>query len=138
MATYRQLVPRATQEALVMIARIRRFTLAALALTTLAAPSMGAQVGATPATVVQHQAAPAGPTVDRAAVGARSAAQRPASLDDAEAAMQRRLGLGQARALMIVGFGAVIVGLLIGEDVGTLIAVAGAAVGLYGLYHYLK
>jgi hypothetical protein len=39
---------------------------------------------------------------------------------------------------MIVGFGAVIVGLLIGDDVGTLIAVAGAAVGLYGLYHYLK
>ncbi len=39
---------------------------------------------------------------------------------------------------MIDGFGAVIIGLLIGDDVGTLISIAGAAVGLYGLYHYLK
>jgi hypothetical protein len=91
-----------------------------------------------PASTVQPQAAPAGPTLDRATVGARSVAQQAASLDDAEAAMQRRLGLGQARALMIVGFAAVIVGLLVEGDVGTLIAIAGAAVGLYGLYHYLK
>jgi hypothetical protein len=121
-----------------MIARIRRFALAALAFTALAAPSAGAQIAATPGSALQPQAAPAGPTVDRAAVGARAAAQRPASLDDAEAAMQSRLGLGQARALMIVGFATVIIGLLIGDDPGTLIAIAGAAVGLYGLYHYLK
>jgi hypothetical protein len=125
-------------EALVMIARIRRFALAGMAFTAFAAPSAEAQVAATPASRMQHQAAPAGPTLDRAAVGARPLAQQPASLDEAEAAMQSRLGLGRARALMIVGFGAVIVGLLIGDDVGTLIAVAGAAVGLYGLYHYLK
>jgi molybdopterin-synthase adenylyltransferase len=46
--------------------------------------------------------------------------------------------LSQARALMIVGFAGVIVGLLVGGDAGTLVAIAGAAVGLYGLYHYLK
>jgi hypothetical protein len=137
-ATYPQLVARATLEALVMIARIRRFALAALALIPLTAPFAGAQIAATPASAVQHQAAPAGPTVDRAAVGARSSAQQPSNLADAAAEMQSRLGLGQARALMIVGFAAVIIGLLVEGEVGTLIAIAGAAVGLYGLYHYLK
>jgi hypothetical protein len=124
-----------------MIARIRRFALAGLVLTTTAvvAPSAGAQQASpTPDGAAHQQVAPAGPTIDRAAVGARSNARQPATLDEAEAAMQQRLGLGRARALMIVGFGAVIVGLLIGDDVGTLIAVAGAAVGLYGLYHYLR
>jgi hypothetical protein len=124
-----------------MIARIRRFALAGLAVTfgaLVAAPAGAQQAVSTPAGTVQHQVAPAGPTIDRAAVGARANAQTPANLDEAQAAMQQRLGLGQARALMIVGFGAVVVGLLIGDDVGTLIAVAGAAVGLYGLYHYLK
>jgi hypothetical protein len=136
-ATYSQLVAPTTLEALVMIARIRRFAVAALALTAFAAPAARAQVAATPASAGEQQA-PAGPTVDRAAVGARSLAQQPASLSDAAAEMQSRLGLGQARALMIVGFAAVIVGLLVEGDVGTLIAIAGAAVGLYGLYHYLK
>jgi hypothetical protein len=121
-----------------MIARIRRFALAALTFAALAAPSARAQIAATPATASQHQAAPTGPTIDRAAVGARSVAQQPTSLSEAAAEMQSRLGLGQARALMIVGFAAVIVGLLVEGDVGTLIAIAGAAVGLYGLYHYLK
>jgi hypothetical protein len=120
-----------------MIARIRRFALAALALTALAAPSADAQIAATPASAAQ-QAVPAGPTLERAAVGARPIAQQPASLDDAEAAMQSRLRLGQARALMIVGFAAVVIGLLMNNDPGTLIAVGGAVVGLYGLYHYLK
>jgi hypothetical protein len=124
-----------------MIARIRRFALAGLVLTVsvVAAPRLGAQTaGATPPPAPDQRGAPAGPTVHRAAVGARAQPTKPASLDEAQAAIQSRLGLGQARALMIVGFGALIVGLLIGDDVGTLIAVAGAAVGLYGLYHYLK
>jgi hypothetical protein len=128
-----------------MIARIRRFALAALAaiVAGIAASPLGAQQPSPPSSgdgpTAQHRAAPpAGPTVDRAAVGVRPLSQQPATLDDAEAALQSRLGLGRARALMIVGFGALIVGLLIGDDVGALVAVAGAAVGLYGLYHYLK
>jgi hypothetical protein len=124
-------------EALVMIARIRRFALAALALTVLAAPAAEAQIAETPARAAQ-QPTPAGPTLDRAAVGARPIAQQPADLDEAQAAMQSRLRLGQARALMIVGFAAVVIGLLMNNDPGTLIAVGGAVVGLYGLYHYLK
>ena len=121
-----------------MIARFRRFALAALALGAIAMPSAAAQTATTPASAMQRPATPAGPSVDRAAVGARPIAQQPSSLDEAAALMQSRLGLGQARALMIVGFAGVIIGLLIEGDVGTLIAIAGAAVGLYGLYHYLK
>jgi hypothetical protein len=125
-----------------MIARIRRFAIAVAALTSaaLAAPAAAAQEGR--ADLVRGDtsahAVPAGPTIDRAAVGARPLAQRPADDAEAQAALQQRLGLGKARALMIVGFATVIIGLLIGDDVGTLIAIGGAAVGLYGLYNYLR
>lgn len=124
-----------------MIAPTRRFALTSLlaAVTAIAAGPAGAQQASAPAIgLAQQRLAPAGPTIDRAAVGARVVSQQPASLDDADAAMQQRVGLGQSRALMIVGFGAMLVGLLIGDDVGTVIAIGGAAVGLYGLYHYLK
>jgi hypothetical protein len=46
--------------------------------------------------------------------------------------------LGQARALMIVGGAAFIAGAIISGDVGTIIMVGGAVVGLYGLYQYLQ
>jgi len=39
---------------------------------------------------------------------------------------------------MVVGGAAVLTGVIIGDDVGTVIAVGGALVGLYGLYEYLK
>jgi hypothetical protein len=126
-----------------MIARTRRFalvTLAAVVGAVAAAPLDAQQTSPTAVGVPSApvQSAPAGPVVERAAVGARPLAQRPATLDDAEAAMQSRVGLGQARALMIVGFAAVVIGLLMDNDPGTLIAVGGAVVGLYGLYHYLR
>ena len=124
-----------------MIARTRRFALSALgAMAVALAAPVGAQQGQSPVgpgADRNHQAAP-GPTIDRAAVGVRPLTRAPATLEDAEAAMQTRLGLGQARALMIVGFAAVVIGLLMDNDPGTLIAVGGAVVGLYGLYHYLR
>jgi hypothetical protein len=49
-----------------------------------------------------------------------------------------RGGYGQPVALMVVGGAAVLVGLIIGNDVGTVIAVGGAIAGLYGLYQYLQ
>jgi hypothetical protein len=49
-----------------------------------------------------------------------------------------RAGLGQARAMMIVGGAALIVGAVIGNTSGTLIMVGGAVVGLVGLYQYLQ
>ena len=125
-----------------MIARIRRLSLAALtAVGAFALPAGAQQTPSNSDPVVGtrgSQAAPAGPTVERGAVGVRPVSQSNASLDAADAAMQQRLGLGQARALMIVGFAAVVIGLLMDNDPGTLIAVGGAVVGLYGLYHYLR
>ena len=126
-----------------MIARIRRLSLVALAAVAAAAatplhaqqPSPAAN---TPSEPVRSQSAAAGPTIERAAVGARPLSHGDANTEAAEAALQQRLGLGQARALMIVGFAAVVIGLIVGDDAGTLIAIGGAAVGLYGLYHYLK
>ena len=49
-----------------------------------------------------------------------------------------RAGLGQSRAMMIVGGAAVIVGAVIGGTPGTLFMVGGAVVGLIGLYEYLQ
>ena len=39
---------------------------------------------------------------------------------------------------MAVGVGAMIAGALIGETAGTIILIGGAAVALFGLYHYLE
>jgi hypothetical protein len=39
---------------------------------------------------------------------------------------------------MIVGGAAFVAGLIIGGGAGTAVAIAGAAVGLYGLYLYLQ
>jgi dienelactone hydrolase len=123
-----------------MRARIRRFALAGIVVTAATAlpPSAGAQQAPTVPEAISPRVVPAGPTIEGAVVGARTQPQQAAAPNDAVAAMQQRLGLGQARALMIVGFAGVIVGLLVGGDAGTLVAIAGAAVGLYGLYHYLK
>ena len=40
--------------------------------------------------------------------------------------------------MMAVGVGAMIVGAIVGETAGTIIIIGGAAVALYGLYHYLE
>lgn len=50
----------------------------------------------------------------------------------------RSLGAGRNVAMMLVGGAAVVTGLIIGDDAGTLLAVGGAIVGLYGLYQFLK
>ena len=76
-----------------------------------------------------------GPTLD----AARVAASEPRSQElKVTTAAQRRAGLGQPIALMVVGGAALLAGLIIGDDAGTVIAVGGALVGLYGLYEYLQ
>ena len=78
---------------------------------------------------------PAGPSAD----AARVAVTAPTSHElKVSAAAQRRAGLGQPVALMVVGGAALLTGLIIGDDAGTVIAVGGALVGLYGLYEYLQ
>jgi hypothetical protein len=48
------------------------------------------------------------------------------------------MGLGQSRALMIVGAAGILVGAIVGGQAGTVIMVSGAVVGLVGLYEYMQ
>ena len=84
-----------------------------------------------PATAATATPAPAGPTMEAASVAVRHA---PAT----DAAPARRGGYGQPVALMVVGGGALLTGLIIGGDAGTVIAIGGTVMGLYGLYEYLQ
>ncbi len=77
----------------------------------------------------------AGPTMEAASVAVRPSETRQMTLNSAAAPSR---GHGQPFALMVVGGAAVLTGVIIGDDVGTVIAVGGALVGLYGLYEYLK
>ena len=83
-------------------------------------------------------AAAKGPTLQAAAVGFRlSEAKTNASATLAASPIVRR-HQGQDVALMAVGVGAMIAGALIGETAGTIIIIGGAAMALFGLYHYLE
>ena len=77
-----------------------------------------------------------GPTMEEAAVAVRHPMSQEART--ANTMMQRRKGYGQPIALMVVGGAALLTGLIIGDDAGTVIAVGGAVIGLYGLYEYLQ
>ncbi len=79
-----------------------------------------------------------GPTVQAAAVGFRvTDAKVDASTKTTAAPIVQR-HQGQDVAMMAVGVGAMIAGALIGGTAGTIILIGGAAVGLFGLYHYLE
>ena len=76
-----------------------------------------------------------GPTQDAARVGVT----QPQSANELSGAAQaRRRGLGQPVALMVVGGAAFLAGLIISDEPGTVIAITGAVIGLYGLYQYLQ
>jgi hypothetical protein len=81
----------------------------------------------------------AGPSLSAATVGVRANAARE---DLTEQQLAQRAahhgGLGTSGALMIIGAVAFVAGLIIGGGAGTAVAIAGAAVGLYGLYLYLQ
>ncbi|CAN5907358.1 hypothetical protein BH11GEM1_BH11GEM1_21890 [soil metagenome] len=75
----------------------------------------------------------AGPTRDAATVAVRHTAAA-----DAAAPQPATRGHDRGTALMIVGGAAILTGLVIGNGAGYAISVAGAVVGLYGLYQYLQ
>lgn len=108
----------------------------AIASMAIARPAQAQDVSLAPAPVTAAAApvasAPVGPTMEVARVGVRHNTVVVAP------AQQRRAGLGQPAAMMIVGGAAVLTGLIIGDGVGTAIAVGGAVVGLIGLYQYLQ
>lgn len=123
-----------------MHAMIPRGALVALAAFALAVPaSARAQnaVGVSDETVAAV-AQPSGPTVAAASVAVQALPASSADASAEAAAMQSRAGLGQSRALMFVGLATLIAGAVIGGDAGTIIMVAGAGIGLWGLYQYLQ
>lgn len=88
----------------------------------------------TPPADVAAPARTAGPTAE----AARAGVTQQTTGELRPAAQARRAGFGQPVALMVVGGAALLTGLIIGGDAGTVIAVGGALVGLYGLYQYLQ
>lgn len=78
-----------------------------------------------------------GPTVSANKVGIRAPSVATTNAK-AAAAADTHLGAGQNVALMVVGAAAIIVGAIIGETAGILLAVTGAAIGLYGLYNFIQ
>lgn len=111
--------------------------LLAIALVLLAPFTGEAQAVAAPAGVVEApdlQAA-AGPRLDAVRVGVAPVEVNAEAADPAAMAQAR---VGQSMALMIVGGAALVTGLVIGGDAGTILALGGAVVGLIGLYHYLR
>jgi hypothetical protein len=77
-------------------------------------------------------AASTGPSIDAATLSPRLS-----NHTASKANAMRRPSRGSGVGLMIFGGAALITGLIIGDDAGTVIAVGGALVGLYGLYVYL-
>ena len=51
---------------------------------------------------------------------------------------ERHVGAGKNAALMVVGAAGIITGAIVGGGTGAAIAVGGAALGLYGLYNFVK
>lgn len=129
----------------------RSRTLVITALTFFAAAPIAAQTAATsappvstaqteaaaiPAVVPTAESVPSlAPTAVNATVGIRLSS---ASLTDAPVTLPRRNDRRNSPALMIVGGAALLVGAIIGGNPGTIVMIGGAAVGLYGLYHYLQ
>ena len=118
-----------------MHARARLLVLAAAILVPSLAHAQ--EVSATSATPVATQAAPvaAGPTIDASAAAFRMVN---VSSDSANLMLQQRQSMGRPVALMIVGGAAIVLGAVIGDDVGTLFMIGGAVALLYGLYQYTK
>jgi hypothetical protein len=51
---------------------------------------------------------------------------------------EAQVGAGANVAMMGVGLAAIVVGSLVGGDGGTIIAIGGGVIGLFGLYRYLR
>jgi|GEM_PF-2105922 len=77
-----------------------------------------------------------GPSIGSAAIAPRLPVSG-ADMDDMDALAAPRRPFGLSQTLMIVGGAAFIAGAIVGDDAGTVMMVAGAGVGLYGLYLYL-
>jgi hypothetical protein len=112
-----------------MLARIRLFLIVLVAAAV--APSFAHAQSA----IEMPSTSLAGPRRDLTATAMRHVAEQDAT---AVELMQRRRGTGQPVALMVVGGAAVVLGALIGDDVGTVFMIGGAVALLIGLYQYIQ
>jgi hypothetical protein len=110
--------------------RIRPFFLLAALIAASAHPRLAAAQAPAPSPVSAAVSAPAGPTLAAARISFSTEDPAPLEMNPAAARMGRREG----RVFALVGGAAVIAGVLIGGDAGTVIAIGGAGLGLYGLY----
>ena len=79
----------------------------------------------------------AGPTLGNATVGVRHV-DATATAAKAAPAAPRGGGHSHGEVLMIVGGAAILTGIVVGNNAGYAISIAGAVIGLYGLYEYLQ
>jgi hypothetical protein len=86
----------------------------------------------------QAKTALKGPTLQAASVGFRVSEAKVDASTKVTASPVIRRHEGQDVALMVVGVGAMIAGALIGDKAGTIVIIGGAAMALFGLYHYLE
>jgi hypothetical protein len=112
--------------------RVRQVLLLAalVAAPALVHPRLAAAQTPAPSSVPASASAPAGPTLAAARISFSTEDPAPLAMNPAAARMSRREG----RIFALVGGAAVITGVLIGGDAGTVIAIGGAGLGLYGLY----
>ncbi|MBK5189229.1 MAG: hypothetical protein JJD97_13375 [Gemmatimonadaceae bacterium] len=101
-------------------------------LATLDGPAVIQVIPDAPTPAAVDLSAPTGPSMDAATLSPRFSSD--AALTSHA---MRRPSRGSGIGLMIVGGAALITGLIIGGGAGTVIAVGGAIIGLYGLYVYL-
>lgn len=122
-----------------MLHRRWMLTLALFVAALMVAPAARAQALSGPMAAEQQSDAPLGPTIQsaRAGVSAPVSVNATTTIDEHMMAQPHR-GMGKSVALMIVGGAALVTGAIIGGGGGALVAVAGAGVGLYGLYLYLQ
>ncbi|MEO7103646.1 MAG: hypothetical protein ABI311_09690 [Gemmatimonadaceae bacterium] len=121
-----------------MINRFASLALAALLVPAAAfAQSATALAPASPVPVVSTAptVAPSMVRSDVAGIQVKADANAPLVVNSAAAA---GLHQGEGVALMAVGGAALVAGLLIGDSAGTAVALGGVAVGLVGLYEYVR
>lgn len=109
----------------------------AIALSVAVSTSQAQGTSVSPDTAETATHAEGGPRREAAVAGVRLTRERDHTVGE-EATPQQGAPTGQAKLLMVIGAAAFVGGLLIGDDAGTAIAVAGLGVGIYGLYLYMR
>lgn len=82
--------------------------------------------------------ASAGPRIDATAAAFRMTSVALADTSATAMLQRRSRDVSRPIAIMIVGGAAIVLGSVVGNDVGDLIVIGGVVAVLYGLYEYLK